>query len=285
MKRVILFITSVITATFLFATTGRAHFQGLIPSDDMVTKSERKTISLDVMFFHPFDGIYMNMAKPVTFGVMVHGNKTNLLGTLKEKKIGAFSTWHANYRIKTPGDHIFYVEPKPYWEPAEDCFIVHYAKVVVNSLAVEVGWDEEIGSKMEIVPLTRPYGLWSGNVFQGIVKVKGKPIPGTEVEVEYYNKDGKTEVPADPMVTQVVKTDAHGVFTYAVPKAGWWAFAALSTAEEKMEHNEEKKPVEIGAVFWVKVHDFGGGLIRIRPGHWCSPHCRGLWYRPEEIGL
>ena len=255
MKRLPSFAATVISAIFLFVPIASAHFQGLIPSDDMVTKSDNRTISLDLVFFHPFEGHYMNMDKPAKFRVMVYGKKTDLLETLREKKIGEFSTWETNYRVKTPGDHIFYVEPKPYWEPAEDCFIVHYTKVVVNSLGVEGGWDEEVGSKTEIVPLTRPYGLWSGNVFQGIVKVNGKPVPGAEVEVEYYNKEGKIEAPADPMVTQVVKADPNGVFTYAMPKAGWWAFAALNTDEDKIKHKGEEKPVEMGAVFWVKVHD------------------------------
>ncbi|MFQ5842199.1 MAG: DUF4198 domain-containing protein [Thermodesulfobacteriota bacterium] len=256
MMKIVRFLAAlVIWTVFLVATTAWAHFQGLIPSDDMVTKSDRKTISLDVIFFHPFEGLYMNMAKPVKFGVMVHGKKSDLRETLRERKIGEFSTWQANYRVKTPGDHIFYVEPEPYWEQAEDCYIVHYAKVVVNSLGVEGGWDEEVGLKTEIVPLTRPYGLWTGNVFQGIVKVNGKPSPGTEVEVEYYKKDAKIEPPADPLVTQVVKADANGVFTYAIPRAGWWAFAALNTDKEKMKQKGEGKPVEIGAVLWVKVHD------------------------------
>jgi cobalt/nickel transport protein len=255
MKRVIFFTTLVIMVTSLFAATGRAHFQGLIPSDDMVTKSDKKAISLDITFLHPFEGLYMNMPKPAKFGVMAHGRKTDLLETLKERKVGESSAWQADYRIKTPGDHIFYVEPKPYWEPAEECFIVHYAKVVVNSLGVEGGWDVEVGLKTEIVPLTRPYGLWTGNVFRGIVKVNGKPAPGTKVEVEYYNKDKIIEAPADPMVTQVVRADANGVFTYAMPKAGWWAFAALNTDEEKMKRKGEEKSVEIGAVLWVKVHD------------------------------
>lgn len=255
MKGVIFFTTSVITAIFMFATTGMAHFQGLIPSDDMVTKSDNKTLSLDVVFLHPFEGRYMNMVKPARFGVMVHGRTTDLLKTLKEKKRDGLSAWEANYRVKVPGDHIFYVEPKPYWESSEDCFIVHYAKVVVNSLGVEDGWDEEVGLKTEIVPLTRPYGLWTGNVFQGIVKLDGKPIPGAEVEVEYYNEDGRIKAPADPMITQVVKTDPNGMFTYAMPKAGWWAFGALNTDKRKMKHKGKGKSVEIGAVLWVKVRD------------------------------
>ena len=255
MKRLPYFAATVISAVFLFVPIARSHFQGLIPSDDMITKSDNRTISLDLVFFHPFEGRYMHMVRPAKFGVMLHGKKTDLLETLKERKIGEFSAWQANYRVKTPGDHIFYVEPKPYWEPAEDCFIVHYTKVVINSLGVEKGWDEEVGLKTEIIPLTRPYGLWTGNVFQGIVKLDGKPIPGTEVEVEYYNEDGRIKAPADPMITQVVKTDPNGMFTYAMPKAGWWAFGALNTDKRKMKHKGKGKSVEIGAVLWVKVRD------------------------------
>ena len=255
MNRITCFAAIVIFVIFLVAPIARGHFQGLIPSDDMVSKSDNRTISLDLLFFHPFEGHCMNMDKPIQFGVMVRGRKTDLRETLQEKRSGDFSAWQANYRIKVPGDHIFYVEPKPYWEPAEDCFIVHYTKVVVNSLGVEEGWDAEVGLRTEIVPLTRPYGFWTGNVFQGIVKVNGKPAPGTEVEVEYYNEEGKIKAPADPMVTQVVKADSNGVFTYAMPRAGWWGFAALNTDETKMKKDGQEKSVEIGAVFWVKVYD------------------------------
>jgi cobalt/nickel transport protein len=125
----------------------------------------------------------------------------------------------------------------------------------VNGFGLEEGWDDEVGMKTEIVPLTRPYGLYTGNVFQGIVKVNGKPAPFTEVEVEYYNKDGSLKPIAAPMITQVVKADSNGVFTYAMPRAGWWTFAALNEDEKKMQHEGEEYPVEIGAVLWVKTHD------------------------------
>jgi cobalt/nickel transport protein len=187
---------------------------------------------------------------------MSKGATTDLLSTLKEKKAGEFSTWTADYQIKRPGDQIFFVEPQPYWEPAEESFIVHYTKVVVNAFGLEEGWDEEVGLKTEIVPLTRPYGLWAGNLFTGVVKVQGKPVPYAEVEVEYYNEKGEVKAPADPFVTQVVKADGNGVFSYAMPKAGWWGFAALSTDEKTMKHSDGKEyPVEIGAVLWVKTYE------------------------------
>ena len=78
----------------------------------------------------------------------------------------------------------------------------------------------------------------------------GKPTAGVDVEIEFYNQDKKYKKPAEAFVTQVVKTDANGVFSYAVPFAGWWGFAALNTAPEKMPYKGEPKDVELGAVLW-----------------------------------
>lgn len=232
-----------------------AHFVVIIPSDDIVSKEDKKDITLQIKFMHPFEGHYMNMEMPKAFGVMVDGNKQDLLQTLKKNVVKGFTTWEASYKIKKPGDYVFFVEPAPYWEPAEESFIIHYTKVIVNALGLEKGWDSEVGLKTEIVPLTRPYGLWAGNVFQGIVKVDGKPVPYAEVEVEYYNEGGKVKAPDEPYITQVVKSDANGVFTYAMPKAGWWGFAALNTADFKLKHEGKEYPVEIGAVLWVKTRE------------------------------
>jgi cobalt/nickel transport protein len=227
----------------------------ILPSDDIVSKGEGKQITLEVKFLHPFEGHYMEMARPAAFGVLARGKKDDLLASLKKKPFKGASTWEASYAVKRPGDHIFYVEPAPYWEPAEESFIVHYTKVIVGAFGLEEGWDREVGLKTEIVPLTRPYGLWAGNVFQGVVKVDGKPAPYAEVEVEYYNRDGKVKAPDDLYITQVIKADSNGVFTYAMPIEGWWGFAALSTADFKIEREGKKYPVEIGAVLWVRTRE------------------------------
>lgn len=245
----------------LASTTAHAHFQMIIPSDDMVEQGESRQLNLELLFWHPFEGHGMTMAKPVQFGVLNgEGQKQDLLASLQPKQRKdvegkMLATFAARYDIRKPGDYIFYVEPQPYWEPAEESFIVHYTKVIVNGFGMEEGWDQEVGLKTEIVPLTRPYGVWANNVFQGVIKVNGKPVPHGEVEVEYFNQSGKAKAPAGPMVTQVVKADSNGVFTYAMPKAGWWGFAALNEDSKKMKHEGKDYPVEIGAVLWVKTHD------------------------------
>jgi len=236
-----------------------AHFQMIIPSDDMVSQEESRKLILDLRFWHPLEDKGMSMENPVQFGVQHRNEKTNLTSILKplqtkDRDKKNHSAFLATYEMKRPGDYIFYVEPKPYWEVAEESFIVHYTKTIVNGFGLEQGWDTELGLKTEIIPLTRPYGLWEGNVFQGIVKVNGKPVPFSEVEIEHYDAAGMVQVPADPMITQVVKADANGVFTYAMPWGGWWGFAALNEDDKKMQHNGKDYPVEIGAVLWIFSH-------------------------------
>ncbi|MBW1716136.1 MAG: DUF4198 domain-containing protein [Deltaproteobacteria bacterium] len=235
---------SIIMSLFLIISAGvaLAHFGMLIPSDSMVMQSDNRTIKLTLSFSHPFEGQGMHLVKPADFGVMANGKNADLLKTLKKTTVMGHTAWETSYKIKRPGVYMFYMEPKPYWEPAEDCYIVHYTKTVVTAFGDDEGWDKEIGLKTEIVPLSKPYGLYTGNVFQGIVKMHGKPVPFGEVEVEYYNKDRKAQAPADYMVTQTIKADANGVFTYSAPKAGWWGFAALNTSDKKIKG----KDVEIG---------------------------------------
>jgi cobalt/nickel transport protein len=245
-----------IVAVWVMSGSALAHFGMLIPSQATVSKADPKTLDLHISFSHPMEMEGMDMAKPKAFGVMTGGSKEDLLATLKPAQAMGKAAWSAQYALKKPGIYAFYVEPEPYWEPAEDCFIVHYTKAVVPVFGDEEDWDKEVGLKTEIVSLARPYGLYAGNVFQGIVKVDGKAVPYAEVEIEFFNKDQKAEIPNEYMVTQVVKADRNGVFTYAAPKAGWWGFAALNTADFKLKKDGKDKSVEIGAVLWVYFHDW-----------------------------
>ncbi len=224
-----------------------AHFGMVIPSDSMVVQGGNKEVSVDLLFWHPFEGTGMDLERPVRFGVIVNGKEMDLLGALKPVQTSGHQTWTTTYKIKRPGLYTFYMIPQPYWEPSEDLYIVHYTKTVVTAFGDEEGWDAPVGLKTEIVSLTRPFGLYAGNVFQGVVLLKGKPVPHAEIEVEYYNQ-GRYASPNEYMVTQTLRADANGVFTYAVPWAGWWGFAALNRDDQKIKGKE----VEIGAVIWVQ---------------------------------
>jgi cobalt/nickel transport protein len=254
MKKGSIFIL-VITITVFLAGKTFAHFGMVIPSDSMVMQDDNRTVALTASFSHPFEGVGMELIKPGILSVLANGQKQNLLSNLKKIKIMNHTAWELDYTVNKPGVYMFYMEPKPYWEPAEDCFIIHYTKTVVTAFGDDEGWDKEVGLKTEIVPLSKPFGLYTGNLFQGIVKLDGKPVPYAMVEVEYYNKNGTYKAPNDYMATQTVKADKNGVFSYAAPKAGWWGFAALNQADFKLKQAGEEKDVELGAVIWVKFHD------------------------------
>jgi cobalt/nickel transport protein len=244
----------IVFLTLFVAGPAGSHFGMLIPTDSMVMQDDSRTLTVTLSFSHPFEMVGMELVKPKAFNVLVGGKKKDLRGSLEATQVMGHNAWQAAYPVRRPGVYMFYMEPEPYWEPAEDSFIIHYTKTVVTAFGDDEGWDEEIGLKTEIVPLSKPFGLYAGNVFQGIVKLDGKPVPLAEVEVEYYNIDKKYTAPTEYMITQTIKADGNGVFTYAAPVSGWWGFAALNGADYKLPHQGEEKDVELGAVIWVYFH-------------------------------
>jgi cobalt/nickel transport protein len=238
---------------FALADVSQAHFGVILPDKSMVMQGDSPQVEMVLAFCHPFEQQGMPLAKPKAFGVQAGKEKTDLLKTLQETKLLDQQAWKAAYTLKRPGVYAFYFDPQPYFEPAEDKYIIHQTKTYVAGFGAEAGWDREVGLKAEIVPLTRPFGLYAGNVFQGRVKFKGKPVPDAEVEVEYWNADHQVTAPNDYFITQVVKTDKNGVFTFAPPQAGWWGFAALNEEKNAIQQKDgTKKDAEYGAVLWVQ---------------------------------
>jgi cobalt/nickel transport protein len=240
--------------TLMTNTTATAHFGMLIPSDTMVMQQDQRQIHITLSFSHPMEMVGMDLAKPKVFKVVVNKEHKDLSQQLVPGQVMGHAGWKTEYAVKRPGVYTFYMEPHPYWEPAEDCFIIHHTKTVMTAFGDDEGWDTEIGLKTEIVPLAKPFGLYSGNVFQGLVKLNGKPVPHSSVEVEFYNQNRSAKAPTDYMITQTIKADANGIFTYAVPYPGWWGFAALNSADFKLKLDGQDKDVELGAVIWIKFH-------------------------------
>lgn len=245
-------------AVLAFNLSASAHFQMILPSDDVIDSGESRTLDLQLIFTHPSEASHtMEMAKPMSFGVYHKGRKKDLLDTLESFEYDGAQAWKTTYKPKGFGDFVFYLEPAPYWEEMDDLYITQITKVVVNSMGMPTDWDKELGLKAEIVPLNKPYGLWTGNVFQGVVKKDGKPVPYAEIEVEHLNaesyaglNDANFKFPTSAHATQVIRADENGVFTYGIPKSGWWGFASLMEGE-----NIRGESHELGAVMWIKAYD------------------------------
>lgn len=245
-------------AAMIAATPAMAHYGMIIPNDPMISQQDGRSVALTLSFSHPFEMDGMMLDKPVSFSVTHEDSTTDLLGSLQSATVMDDQGYTLEYPLDRPGTYIFAMEPQPYWEPAEDAFIIHYTKTYVTAYGDDEGWDTELGLKTEIVPLSKPFGLWEHNVFQGIVKMDGAPVPYAEVEVEFLNDAAGATAPDELMITQTVKADADGVFTYAPPSHGWWGFAALNTADYTLPQDSEDKAVELGAVIWVHFEEWTG---------------------------
>lgn len=245
---------STLALGLFLALPAAAHFQQILPQSDVLP--EGGAVNLELIFTHPFEGgPIMDMKRPAAVGVMVHGNKTDLSGELVEAPRDGAMTWQLSHELAEPGAAVFYVTPQPYWEPSENLYIVHHAKVIVDSYASGDGWDGMVGLPAEIQPLTQPTALWTGNLFSGVVTQGGKPVPFAEIEVAYVN-DAGIEAPNDAYITPLIKADANGTFHYAIPHAGWWGFAALLEGEKPMKSPDgQAVPVEEGALIWVNAKD------------------------------
>jgi cobalt/nickel transport protein len=264
-------LVTVAAASTLMVSSAFAHFQMLYTPNMALEKGQ--TIELREVFTHPFaDEHTMDMGKqhdtktlaPVEeFYVINKGKKKDLKESLKKITFqghhNSGSAYESQYKARRMGDHIFILKPAPYYEAGEDIYIQQITKTIINVAGTPTDWDADLGLKAEIVPLTKPYAIWEGGSFTGIVKSHGKPVPYAEIEVEYINRDidlknqktgpSRVQAPQDAFITMGIKANKDGEFTFAIPKAGFWGFCALGAGSDKEYKGKE---LSQDAVIWVE---------------------------------
>ncbi len=249
-------------AAAVMATGALAHFQMMYTPNTALTKGQ--TIEMKHVFTHPFtDEHTMDMSGVEEFYVINKGKKKDLKKTLNpiswKGKHNSAKAYESKYKARRMGDHLMVMTPTPYYEANEDIYIQQITKTVINVAGVPTDWDSELGLKAEIVPLTKPYSIWEGGSFTGIVKSNGKVVPYAEIEVEYINNTpdmknnamGKNiyEAPQDSFVTMGIKANKDGEFTFSIPKAGFWGFCALGAGSDTQFKGKE---LSQDAVIWVE---------------------------------
>ena len=147
----------------------------------------------------------------------------------------------------------------------EYVYIQQFTKLIVNVGGVPGNWAEPQGLPVEIQPLSKPYVNWTGGVFRALVLADGKPVPFAEIEIEieYINHSVDNEknafgqqdyvtAPQASFKSLSTYTDAQGVVTIGLSRAGWWGIAALDIGKTK---THKGKPLSQDAVLWVQVRD------------------------------
>lgn len=249
-----------------------AHYNMLFPEIASVKRGD--AVTFVYRWGHPFEHQMFNAPAPESvFVLSPDGKKTDLTKTLEKvaeegtdkKPVTAF-----RFRL-TPeerGDFIFVLNTPPIWMEEEQELWQDTVKVVLHVQA-QRGWDTPTGQELEVTPLTRPYGMESGMVFQAQVEEKkpsaearpgnvfrtpASPVAGIPVEVERFNPSPPLELPPDEHITRTAKTDPNGVVTCSLMEPGWWGITAQRTLGTR-EHDGKSYPVRQRATLWVFVDE------------------------------
>jgi cobalt/nickel transport protein len=251
------------SATLLSPVAGSAHF--LLHYTDSSMVDRPGDVPVGLIFWHPMsNGHAMNMGKPEEFYMIHNGEKTDLSDRLTpatfkgaENEAAAYS---ASIPVKRSGDYVVVTVPTPYYEESEDIYIQQITKSVLNRNTLPTDWDQPVGLPTEILPLNKPYNVIVGSTFTGQVLAEGKPVAGAEIEIEYMasEPDLAAFATTNPTVGEmpggaiVAIADANGMFSFGIPKAGYWGFAALGSGPAT-EH--EGKELSQDAVIWIEASD------------------------------
>jgi cobalt/nickel transport protein len=244
----------------LLASTGQAHYHMLLPDKPSAKKGEPVTVTFQ--FGHPYEHQLSSMKPPLAVRLVApDGEEFDMTKSKSVKKValkgekGNVDGYRLTFTPKQRGDYVLVCTSSPTLMKEDNELLVDNLKVVIHVQA-QKGWDRNVGDRGYNVwePLTRPYGLLPGTVFQARFVPSNKKTPKANlmVEVERYNPTPPKTLPADEFITRTMKTDDNGIVTTTLPEAGWWC---LTTTWEVLPAKVDGKPVKYRqrSTLWVYI--------------------------------
>lgn len=119
----------------------------------------------------PFRHLAEEMSMPQLFAVLrfdehtlpkdgvMQPERVDVLGDVEEAQYLDKKAWGANVALDKPGLYQFIIETRPWWNEAAQRYDQHYVKSFLPVYGVETGWEYPAGLPVEIVSLSRPFGL------------------------------------------------------------------------------------------------------------------------------
>ncbi|HLW68235.1 MAG TPA: DUF4198 domain-containing protein [Gemmataceae bacterium] len=246
-----------LVVSIVAVSVGHAHFLMLLPAAESGQRQQPVTVVFQ--WGHPFEHQLFDAPKPESVAVFdPDGKRIDLSKSLEKTEVPGegdknVTAWKISFQPERRGDYTLVVTAPPIWMGEEQFFFQDTVKVVYH-VQTQKGWDHPTGVGFELVPLTRPYGLQPGLVFQAQAISDGKPLPGALVEVEAYHAVPPKSLPADEQMTRQVKTDPNGVLTCTLPDPVWWCITAERDGGRR-EHEGKMYPVRQRATFWVHIDE------------------------------
>jgi uncharacterized GH25 family protein len=208
---------------------------------------------------HPFEHQLANASPPDSLMVLLpSGKRVDVTKMLEEVAVSgpegkSVRAFQLRFAPEDRGDFLFVLRAPPIWMEEDRAFFQDTVQVVLHVQA-QKGWDASAGKGIEMTPLTRPYGLQPGMVFQARIAADGQVLAGTIVEVERYNPSPPASLPADEHITRTAKTDPSGIVTVSLMEPGWWGLTAARNSGTK-ERDGKAYPVRERVTMWVFVDD------------------------------
>jgi cobalt/nickel transport protein len=214
------------------ATTVSAHFNFALPNEWSMNQANANEIQL--IWGHPYEGIYFDA--PVVENAKVlkpNGTESDLTPTeiTVTGAEGSAKAWEVTFTPDIKGDYIIYADFEALVVEEEEVAWEDHVKAIIHYKTSE-GWDQTTGQIMEIVPLTKPYGLEEGFIFTGKVLYNGIPLADAPIEIEMFYPVGvctEENLPEEPMVTRETKSDPNGIFSFTLDEPGVWVVCASNT--------------------------------------------------------
>lgn len=214
-----------------------AHFTMILPKMDakaedyLADLGETKT--LYILWGHPFEHVLFDCPN---VEVSLRDPDGAIKPLIPEPvTIEGVRAWKVSFKVEKMGDYIITVKLVE-----EEHGLIDYTKAIIHcGEEAWKGWEAIVGQEVEVVPLTRPYGIEEGFVFSGRALFNGEPLVNAVVEVEkYHSKDevepivslAEEKFKQDPpmMFTRVVKTNKWGEFSYTLDEPGIWFIGAYA---------------------------------------------------------
>lgn len=242
----------IMAALVLVPGAASAHFAMLLAQKPSVRRGE--TAEIRYMVGHPFEHVLADAKPPACFEVIApSGKRTDLLPQLEvhRTKGGGARIYTAPYTPTERGDALVCTETEPHLHGA--ALMQGFAKMVLH-VQTQNGWERRAGHPLELVPLTRPYGIEAGTTVRVQLLKDGEPLEGVALEVERYMPEPPPEElwPPDEFITRVERTGPGGVAGVTLTEPGWWVVGAEVEAGTA-EHAGERYPLHLRAMLWVFV--------------------------------
>ena len=238
-----------------------AHFNMLLPESASAKKGE--ALTLTYQWGHPFEHQLFDAPQPQSLIVLSPDGRRieltdKLVKTMRKAGEKEATVFQLRFTPEQRGDYVFVLRTPPIWMEEDGEFLQDTVKMVLHVQA-QKGWDAAVGD-FELVPLTRPYGLHPGMVFQvetlpaRSVSEGGPRSRFGLVEIERYNAQPPKKLPPDEDITRTVRLDANGVATTTLNEAGWWCLTVARPQGTRMR-DAKNYPLRQRATFWVFVDE------------------------------